>query len=1326
MSALYFDARIDGTELQADIANINRQLSGMTGKFEQEGQKIDNITRRMAQGLATYFSVFTATNMVKDIASVRGEFQQLEVAFETMLGSKEKADRLMAQVVDFAARTPFELGDVAGGAKQLLAYGTAAEDVLPTLKALGDVSAGLSVPIERLILNYGQVRTQLKLTGRELRDFQVAGIPIVSELAKNLDVSEKKIQGMVSAGEIGFKDVETAFLSMTEEGGRFNNLMDKQAKTITGLASNFADAWDRMLNSIGTNQEGLIANSIKGATTLVDNYEEVLDILKVLIATYGTYKAAVIATAAIQRSSAWIDSIRLIAMYRKEMGLATATQQAFNVSAKANPYALILSGVVTLITALTLFGKETKKAQDYIDDLNDSAESIGKQNNVDKLVNRYTELIDKTKKTKEEQEELNYTISELSTIFPTAISETDKFGNTLDLTTDKVIALNDQLRENAQLVTEKSLEDAQTKQNELIAERNKLLQEANQGYSTETIQYQGAAPQQINVELGTEAIENRRKKVQELNAEIQKLGESISKAEDELNVYGSVDAEKALQPYKKLFGDVTKYSEEQAQEITKGLENILTLGLGKQADKIVRQEIDKIAEQLALPTIKDQITQTIKDIESAQAKLDALRAPGSKATDEDITSQEKQIKDLQSRLETLTGVRQKDYEKQQSEAEKNAQKLLEAREEYLNAQLDLERRLQSSRIAIMKDGADKEREEAKLSYQLMLDEIQKQQDEYLKLWNQKTTGAEPGDKNYVQTLPEAEMQRFNEMRLNAETEFNQRVQNINKDSAETVKAIWNEAADAFLSDMEREILSVNQFYDNLIKRAREAGELDLIPQLEQQRTKALNDVKIKNALNILDMEEDIEIKRAELNEKSLNRSINTEIKRLDIQNEYAKKRIDLLKKIGDAQSKKEIEMLELSMKETDKRIDELTRKKISQNIQYGIDFADMLIEKLHESLGLTEDQYEVLKGGLDAMSGIAKIASGDVIGGTMQLVGAAIDLFVQAPEKLSEGYANMHEQINKVIKSAEIANETLSRLGSINGEFNLAFIQSGLRQVSIDAAKLNEELEDVYYGPRGGTGTNVYRTSAYSTIRGELVSLNEEMEKLADRLLAGNLSDEQRKAIEEVLGAYNDLMNQMDTLTNDLIGTTTNDLANYLVDAFLAGENAAEAWGDKVNEIIKKIMTDQLAAQLLVEPIQKATDVLIKNMEDGLVPSEMESYKDAIQQAMDAAAPVIEATKDAWEQLGFSFSDAAQEQGLQGIQRSITEETGSLLVGQFASMREYQQKGYLTGVQQLDALNRSAVLLQTIANNTGTTNTKLDEVSGKLDTMNKTLKDGLG
>lgn len=168
-------------------------------------------------------------------------YEQAKISFTTMLGSADKAESLLSKLSSFAKQTPFELTDVRENAKQLLAMGISADHIVPTMKALGDVSAGLGVPMERLALNYGQVITKGKLAGQELKDFTTAGVPLLDELSKNLGKSKTEIQDMISKGQISADMVTEAFKTMTSEGGRFADLMAKQSGTLSGMRSNFSD-----------------------------------------------------------------------------------------------------------------------------------------------------------------------------------------------------------------------------------------------------------------------------------------------------------------------------------------------------------------------------------------------------------------------------------------------------------------------------------------------------------------------------------------------------------------------------------------------------------------------------------------------------------------------------------------------------------------------------------------------------------------------------------------------------------------------------------------------------------------------------------------------------------------------------------------------------------------------------------------------------------------------------------------------------------------------------------------------------------------------------
>ena len=208
-------------------------------------------TNLLAMGGAITAAGAVGAGVIGSFVKVAGEFEQTNIAFTTMLGSAEDAKKLLQELADFAAKTPFTITGVEQNAKQLLAMGIDVDDLLPTLKSLGDISAGLNVPLDRLALNFGQVAIQGKLTGRELRDFAVAGVPLVAELSKNLGVSEAAIGEMVSAGEIGFDDVEKAFQTMTGEGGKFYDLMDAQSETFLGQVSNIQDSFIKLQRTMG-------------------------------------------------------------------------------------------------------------------------------------------------------------------------------------------------------------------------------------------------------------------------------------------------------------------------------------------------------------------------------------------------------------------------------------------------------------------------------------------------------------------------------------------------------------------------------------------------------------------------------------------------------------------------------------------------------------------------------------------------------------------------------------------------------------------------------------------------------------------------------------------------------------------------------------------------------------------------------------------------------------------------------------------------------------------------------------------------------------------
>ncbi len=265
--------------------DIEAKLDKLEGRLTTEIQSIaqkswQEFTSSFSQALwplkwaiASVVSVWAFAALSKGIVTLADNLEQAKIAFTTMLWSEEKAVAMLQDLSDFAAKTPFELPEVRQNAKQLLAMGVSAENIIPTLKALGDAAAGTGADMTRLAMNYGQVITQGHLTGRELRDFLVNGIPLLDELAKNAGKSKEEIQNMISSGQISANDVTKAFETMTSEGGKFENLMYKQSATFTGLWSNFQDQLSQMGERIGGWLLDTLKDYVKEASELIDQNE---------------------------------------------------------------------------------------------------------------------------------------------------------------------------------------------------------------------------------------------------------------------------------------------------------------------------------------------------------------------------------------------------------------------------------------------------------------------------------------------------------------------------------------------------------------------------------------------------------------------------------------------------------------------------------------------------------------------------------------------------------------------------------------------------------------------------------------------------------------------------------------------------------------------------------------------------------------------------------------------------------------------------------------------------------------------------------------------
>ena len=433
MAGLKFDITGDNGNMLSALQGVQNGVRQTQRVVEQSGQGIEQVFSKVQSAAAAAAGAFSAKELVRNVLEVRGQFQQLEVAFTTMLGSADKANDLMSQLVRTAATTPFDLKSVSEGAKQLLAYGTQADEVNGTLIRLGDIAAGLSIPLNDLVYLYGTTMTQGRMFTQDLRQFQGRGIPIADELAKIFGVTKDKVGELVTAGKVGAAEVQQAIENMTNAGSRFGGLMEAQSHTITGQISNIEDAIDSMFNDIGKANEGVINDALGGVSYLVEHWKEIGQIVLNVAAAYGVAKAAVVAwstyqkihnllmeKAAIQMALAKAEGI---ALSEAEAMASVATMgfknalNALKVAIASNPVGALAVALTAVFTAMQLLDDETTELATASNKYGESAaRSIQKvktlSDEVKGLSNSNKTVTTSTKLSKDVLEELNQVLDE--------------------------------------------------------------------------------------------------------------------------------------------------------------------------------------------------------------------------------------------------------------------------------------------------------------------------------------------------------------------------------------------------------------------------------------------------------------------------------------------------------------------------------------------------------------------------------------------------------------------------------------------------------------------------------------------------------------------------------------------------------------------------------------------------------------------------------------------------------------------------------------------------------------------------------------------------
>lgn len=727
-----------------DISEALRNLEQLSGRIERMGKDIAQSNAESASGIDSLndkFKSLAATvgigfglNELKGFASevinVRTQMESYETSLEAMLRSKEKADAMLGTFREMAATTPLTLGALAGGAKTMLGFGLASESIVPHLKAIGDISGGNAEKFNSLVLVFSQMSSLGKLVGQDLVQMINAGFNPLEEISRKTGKSIGVLKEEMSKGAITSKMVQDAFISVTQEGGRFNGMLEKQGQGLMGLQAQFQGAWETMLNNIGQGQEGVIQNGYKLAIDLVKNYEKVGQVLAGIVIAVGAYKAALIACNVVESVSLSIKAAHTLALRAQALGLSGVTTRtvlarnamaSFNATLLANPYVLIASlvaGLAVAIYALATADSEAERAQKAFNEtIKEQAEALEE---ADSKAQQLASTIRDINSTNYQRQKA---FEELIKIYPSLIGKIDAETLALMNQADALKLLN-KLKDEKELADKKKALDRAEFEARMEIEHNKKADEIKappldfsgagvtyMGYEAITKSYEAQKKYKLKKqdyektkkdqeearkaeEFDAKPIKERIKLKEEENRKLSELIEKKKKFQD-LNTHEGVKA-----AYQK---DIDRLKEEKALN-EQNIELLKKNGAdtnppkttktkkhkGKSAEELAKEEeqakravIDEEfeLEEEYLRRLDDSTEKKLKQLELAHKKT--LTQIERERHDRKLNKQaDKALIDEQSNLKLKSAEATYDHEKAKIEAEDLKQKA-EAMREYL-------------------------------------------------------------------------------------------------------------------------------------------------------------------------------------------------------------------------------------------------------------------------------------------------------------------------------------------------------------------------------------------------------------------------------------------------------------------------------------------------------------------------------------------------------------------------------------------------------------------------------------------------------------------
>lgn len=413
-----------------NLKRANQEAANAGVELQKKNNKLAESFSNLGKRVLFYTGLGALTGFVRSLVEVRGQYELLERSIGAVLGDFEKGSQIFREQQKLALESPFTVIDLAGATKQLAAYNFAAEDLVDTSRRLADISAALGVPMERLTYNLGQIKAQTVLMARDARDFANAGLPITQELANMYSELEGRV---VSVGEVmdrmsnrmvSFGDVMKVINRYTDQGGMFFEFQKKQAATLAGQLSNLTDAYNNMLNEMGTSSQGFLSGTVSALRSVLEHWEAIVNVLGTLITTYGVYKAVQLVYIALSLKQIavtvqWGKYLTIakeaLRGYTKATAAANSAGEGLNktlVAIAKNPYGAIIAGLAAAGLVIYKAYQNANKFKKELDGIITSG-SIAAQG----LVGDFDALIRKLNSSTKGSEDFNSALKEINNTY---------------------------------------------------------------------------------------------------------------------------------------------------------------------------------------------------------------------------------------------------------------------------------------------------------------------------------------------------------------------------------------------------------------------------------------------------------------------------------------------------------------------------------------------------------------------------------------------------------------------------------------------------------------------------------------------------------------------------------------------------------------------------------------------------------------------------------------------------------------------------------------------------------------------------------------------